>query len=60
MFVTTSRFTQDAVQTVEMLSKHIVLIDNVTLTKLMVRSNVGCRIEDTLVIRRIDEDFFSD
>lgn len=60
VFVTTSRFTQDAVQTVEMLSKHIVLIDNVTLTKLMVRYNVGCRVEDTLVIRRIDEDFFSD
>ena len=28
------------------------------LTKLMIRYNVGCRIEDTLHIKKVDEDFF--
>jgi hypothetical protein len=39
-------------------SKRIVLIDGEQLTKLMIRHNVGCRVEDTLQIKRIDEDFF--
>jgi len=35
-----------------------VLIDGKTFATLMVRYNVGCRIEDTLSLRRIDEEFF--
>ena len=38
--------------------KRIVLIDGEQLTKLMIRHNVGCRVEDTLQIKRMDEDFF--
>jgi restriction system protein len=60
LFVTTSAFTNEAVETAQLLSKRIVLIDSETLTKLMVRYNVGCRVEDTLFLRRLDEDFFSD
>ena len=47
-----------AVQTAEYLSKRIVLIDGHQLAKLMIRHNVGCRVEDTLQIRKVDEDFF--
>lgn len=60
LFVTTSNFTSDAVETAQMLSKRIVLIDSETLTKLMVRYNVGCRVEETLFVRKLDADFFAD
>jgi len=60
LFVTTSSFTSEAVETAQMLSKRIVLINSETLTKLMVRYNVGCRVEETLFIRKLDEDFFAD
>ena len=58
LFVTTSTFSASARETAEFLSKRIVLIDSQQLTKLMIRHNVGCRIEDTLHIKKIDEDFF--
>ncbi len=58
LFVTTSTFSASARDTAEFLSKRIVLIDSEQLTKLMIRHNVGCRIEDTLHIKKIDEDFF--
>jgi restriction endonuclease Mrr len=41
-----------------LLSKRIVLIDGDQLASLMVEHNVGCRIEDTLNIKKIDEEFF--
>ena len=58
LFVTTSTFSPSARETAEFLSKRIVLIDGEQLAKLMIRHNVGCRIEDTLHIKKIDEDFF--
>lgn len=58
LFVTTSLFSSAAVETAQFLSKRIVLIDGEQLAKLMIRHNVGCRVEDTLHIKRIDEDFF--
>jgi len=58
LFVTTSTFSPSAKETAEFLSKRIVLIDGGQLTALMIRHNVGCRIEDTLHIKKIDEDFF--
>lgn len=58
LFVTTSSFTQSARETSEYLSKRIVLIDGAQLTKLMIRYNVGCRVEETLFIKKLDEEFF--
>lgn len=58
LFVTTSTFSPSARETAEFLSKRIVLIDGDQLTKLMIRHNVGCRIEDTLHIKKVDEEFF--
>jgi len=60
LFVTTSAFSSDARDTADQLSKRIVLIDGDSLTRLMVRFNVGCRIEETLHLRKLDEDFFAD
>jgi restriction system protein len=58
LFVTTSDFSSQAVETAQYLSKRIVLIDGEQLARLMIRYNVGCRVEDTLHIKKIDEDFF--
>lgn len=58
LFVTTSGFSPSARETANFLSKRIVLIDGEQLAKLMIRHNVGCRVEDTLHIKKIDEDFF--
>jgi restriction system protein len=58
LFVTTSAFSTSARETAEFLSKRIVLIDGTQLTALMIRYNVGCRVEETLHIKKIDEDFF--
>jgi restriction system protein len=58
IFVTTSAFSPAAVQTARDLGSRIVLIDGLQLTKLMIRYNVGCRDEDVLHLKKIDEDFF--
>lgn len=58
LFVTTSAFTASARETPEYLSKRIVLIDGAHLARLMIRHNVSCHIEETLHVRKVDEDFF--
>ena len=58
LFVTTSTFSPAAIKTAESLSSRIVLINGDQLARLMIRYNVGCRIEDTLHIKKIDEEFF--
>jgi restriction system protein len=60
LFVTTSGFTSSALETAQLLSKRIVLIDGDQLAKLMIRHNVGCKIEDTLYIKKAGEDFFEE
>lgn len=58
LFVTTSTFSPSAKETAEFLSKRIVLIDGDQLAALMVQQNIGCRVEDTLYIKKLDEEFF--
>lgn len=58
LFVTTSAFSPSAKETAEFLSKRIVLIDGNQFAELMIRQHIGCRIEETLTIKNIDEEFF--
>jgi restriction system protein len=58
IFVTTSGFTKSASETARQIGGRIVLIDSNQLGKLMVRYNVGCRDQDIVHIKRVDEDFF--
>lgn len=58
LFVTTSSFSSSARETADHLSKRIVLIDGDQLARLMIRHNVGCRIEEIFHIKKIDEEFF--
>ncbi len=58
LFVTTSSFTVSARETAEQLSKRMVLVDGEMLARMMIAHDVGCRVEDTLHIKKLDEDFF--
>jgi len=58
LFVTTSQFSNDAVRTANNLSKRIVLVDGARLASLMIRYDVGCRVIETIPIKKLDEDFF--
>jgi restriction system protein len=58
IFVTTSKFTEESVRTARDLDKRIVLIDGQQFAKLMIRYNIGCRDEEVLHLKKVDEDFF--
>ncbi len=58
IFVTTSSFSKSASETARQIGARIVLIDAEYLGRLMVKHNVGCRDQEILHIKRIDEDFF--
>lgn len=60
VFVTTSDFTNDAEETASMLSKRIVLVNGKRLGELLIQHNVGCRVQETLHLKKIDEDFFDE
>jgi restriction system protein len=53
-----STFSSQASETVKQLGKRIVLIDGIQLARLMIRHHVGCRVEETLSIMELDEEFF--
>lgn len=58
IFVTSSAFSSSAKETASALGTRIVLIDGLQLAKLMTRYNIGCRDEDILHLKKIDEGFF--
>jgi restriction system protein len=58
IFVTTSAFSSQAIETARGLGSRIVLIDGAQLARFMIRYNVGCRDEEVLHLKKIDEDFF--
>jgi restriction system protein len=60
VFITTSRFTPDALSYVKSLDVKVVLIDGDQLAKLMIDHNVGVQIIASYEIKRIDSDYFID
>ncbi len=58
LFFTTSKFSNSARQTATEVGMRIVLIDGDLLARLMIRHNVGCRDEDVLYLKKVDEEFF--
>ena len=58
LFITTAKFSSGAVQYADKVK--VVLIDGNTLTRLMIKHNVGVSVEHTYEIKRIDSDFFTD
>lgn len=58
VFITTSRFTPDAIEYAERVPARLVLIDGTRLADLMIVHNIGVQDDDVFVLKRLDEDFF--
>lgn len=59
IFLTTSRFTDEAHRYVATIGSKIVLIDGEELAQLMIDHNVGVSVSTTYEIKRIDSDYFN-
>jgi len=60
VFITTSRFSKDALDYIEMIEKKVVLIDGDKLASLMVEHNLGVATKETYRVKAIDTDFFDE
>jgi restriction system protein len=60
IFITTSRFTPEAVTYADRVAARVILLDGLALSGLMVRYNIGVQDQQTYVIKRVDEDFFDE
>jgi restriction system protein len=60
IFITTSRFTPDAIAYADRVAARVILIDGQALSGLMVSHNIGVQDQQTFVIKRVDEDFFEE
>jgi restriction system protein len=60
IFITTSSFSADARSYADRINARLVLIDGPELARLMVEHNCGVRVEETFVLKQVDEDFFDE
>jgi len=60
IFITTSRFTEDARSYVSQIGSKIVLIDGEQLTNLMIENDIGVSTVSTYPVKKIDTDYFDE
>jgi restriction system protein len=60
VFITTSDFTKEAKEYVKNINNKVVLINGLTLAKLMIENNVGVSVAATYEVKKIDSDYFVD
>src|SRR5215216_3098994 len=60
IFITTSGFSNGAIQYAQGLSDKVVLIDGETLANLMIDHGVGVALDEAYEIKRVDSDYFSE
>ena len=61
LFITTAKFSSGALQYASnLLGAKVVLVDGSTLTRLMIKHNVGVSLEQVYEVKRIDSDFFAE
>jgi restriction system protein len=60
VFVTTSTFSQGAIEFAKNLTQRVILIDGERLTDLMIEHDIGVRVSRAIQFKRIDEDFFAE
>jgi restriction system protein len=58
VFLTTSTFSKDAEDYVTTIDPKVVLIDGNRLAQLMIDCGVGVSVADTLMIKRVNTDYF--
>jgi restriction system protein len=60
VFITTGKFTSDAISYVETIDPKVILIDGRTLTDLMIDYNLGVSITVKYEIKKVDNDYFEE
>lgn len=60
VFITTSRFSKEAIEYVQRIEQKVVLIDGETLTQMMIDHNVGVSEESRYIVKKIDSDYFEE
>jgi restriction system protein len=60
VFVTTSKFSGDAIEYARHLSQRVILIDGQRLADLMIEHSVGVRLNRAVEFKQIDENFFDE
>ena len=61
LFITTAKFSSGALQYANnLLGTKVVLVDGFTLTRLMIKHNVGVSVEHVYEMKKVDSDFFSE
>jgi restriction system protein len=60
VLITTSYFSQDALEYVRMIEKRIVLIDGKQLADLMIDHDLGVNVTHTYKVKRLDSDYFEE
>jgi restriction system protein len=60
VFITTSRFSSDARDYAERVNARLVLIDGPELAALMIEYDCGVVVEDSFVLKQVDENFFGE
>lgn len=60
VFITTGKFSEDAIRYVEGIDPKVILIDGRTLANYMIDFNLGTSTTDTYHIKRIDTDYFGE
>lgn len=60
VFMTTSKFSDDAKNYVETIDPKVILIDGRMLAEVMIDHGVGTPTTETLHVKRIDSDYFTD
>lgn len=58
VFITTSKFTKDAVEYAAGIDTRVILIDGERLANLMIDHNIGVAVRETYEIKRMDSDYF--
>jgi restriction system protein len=60
IFITTSNFTKEAIDYTPRNETKIVLIDGHQLAQLMIDYNIGCTLQQTYEVKKIDSDYFGE
>jgi restriction system protein len=60
VFITTSKFSNDALDFVQKIEKKIVLIDGQQLAEMMIKYNLGLSVKNTYLVKSIDTDYFTE
>jgi restriction system protein len=60
IFITTGRFSEDAVKYVASIDPKVILIDGRMLAELMIDYGLGTTLTATFEIRRVDSDYFAE